>query len=231
MADATIQPGDKLQLNFDVENRGTRRGSETVELLLDDTVVDEAAIVLDSTETGQLVLETDAFSDDDDGDVFVVETVIGTRKEATFEVEVVAIPDTVVSRPQDDTSVVRDAQRGISFVPKENFSEVGFRVSDNSSGFTTAYIYDLSDDSLLKSLDVSDLSAGDTFTIESNYQADTEYSIALDADGSDYTVGYYEGEGYPYTSDDIDITGGITNGTDDATYPYCIVEIGNVGFD
>ena len=96
MADATIQTGEKLQLNFDVENRGTRRGSQTVELLLDGTVVDEAAVVLDSTETGQLVLETDAFSDDDGGEVFVVETVIGTRTEATFEVEVVAIPDDLV---------------------------------------------------------------------------------------------------------------------------------------
>ena len=93
MVDATIQTGDKLQLNFDVENRGTRHGSQTVELLLDDTVVDEAAAVLDSTETGQLVLETDAFSDDDEGQVFVVETVIGTRTEATFEVEVVDFPD------------------------------------------------------------------------------------------------------------------------------------------
>ena len=93
MVDKTIQSGEKLQLNFDVENRGTRRGSQTVELLLDDTVVDEEAVVLDSTETGQLVLETDAFSDDDGGQVFVVETVIGTRTEATFEVEVAAIPD------------------------------------------------------------------------------------------------------------------------------------------
>ena len=96
MTDKTIQTGKKLQLNFDVENRGTRRGSQTVELLLDDEVVDEAAAVLDSTEVGQLVLETDAFSDDDEGEVFVVETVIGTRTEATFEVEVVAIPDSEV---------------------------------------------------------------------------------------------------------------------------------------
>ena len=101
MPDATIQTGDKLQLNFDVENRGTRRGSQTVELLLDDEVVDEAAVVLDSTETGQLVLETDAFSDDDEGEVFVVETVIGTRTEATFEVEVVAISDSVVDNFED----------------------------------------------------------------------------------------------------------------------------------
>ena len=96
MADATILTGKKLQLNFDVENRGTRRGSQTVELLLDGTVVDENAVVLDSTETGQLVLETDAFSDDDEGEVFVVETVIGTRTEATFEVEVSDIPDSAV---------------------------------------------------------------------------------------------------------------------------------------
>ena len=108
MADATIQTGEKLQLNFDVENRGTRRGSQTVELLLDDTVVDEGAVVLDSAETGQLVLETDAFSDDDDGQVFVVETVIGTRTEATFEVEVAAIPDDGLTHHYDATELDLD---------------------------------------------------------------------------------------------------------------------------
>jgi len=108
MADEIIKPDDKLQLNFDVENRGTRHGSQTVELLVDDTVVDEAAVVLDSTETDQLVLETDAFSDDDDGQVFVVETVIGTRTEATFEVEVSYIPDSGLYPVLQ--SIDRDAQ-------------------------------------------------------------------------------------------------------------------------
>jgi len=93
MVDETILSGKRLQLNFDVENRGDRRGSQTVELLLDGTVVDENAVVLDSAEKSELSLVTDAFSDDDEGQVFGVEVVIGTRTETTLDVEVIDIPD------------------------------------------------------------------------------------------------------------------------------------------
>ena len=236
MVDKTIQTGEKLQLNFDVENRGTRRGSQTVELLLDDEVVDEAAVVLDSTETGQLVLETDAFSDEDDGEVFVVETVIGTRTEATFEVEVTAIPDSRVSRDPDDPEETIDNNTnafGLRFETEVDWPErFDGRLSEETTGATRAYIYKVSDESLIGDADVSSVGAGNVFSIGLSEDLDPseEYNFVVDGEGSEYQFGRDTDASFPYISSDENLTiiGGGQNESETSSNSNAIKEIGNL---
>ena len=141
------------------------------------------------------------------------------------------VPDSVVSRPDDDASTTDDRERGLQIETKTEWPSIGARISNNTAGATTAYLRE-DDGTEIDSLDISNLDTGDAFTFDDvDLEADTKYRIVIDAGGSDYTVGFFGGDtDYPYTSEDVDITSAITDGST-TNSPLTVNDVGDVGFD
>ena len=118
-----------------------------------------------------------------------------------------AIPDGVVSRPDDDDAITgRDDSNGHVFNSESDYSAIGARISNNTSGVTRARLYDYVADAYIETIDISNLSSGDAFAFESEISANQDYGIEVDAEGEGYTLGFASGEdNYPYTTEDIDI--------------------------
>ena len=143
------------------------------------------------------------------------------------------IPDSVVSRPEDDDSGTSTGETGLVIETKSEWPSIGARISNNTTGATTAYLR-ANDSTLIDSVDISGLSSGDAFTFDGvGLDADTTFRITLDADGAEYTHGVKAGEtDYPYTSPDVDITGRILDGGEPDEFAVVAVnDIGNTGFD
>lgn len=154
----------------------------------------------------------------------------------TVEIEVTDIPDSVASRSTNDSdnnSVSTTGDNGLVIETKSEWPSIGARISSNTSGATTARLEDNADGTLIASVDISGLASGDAFTFDNvDLIANKKYNILLNAEGSDYTNGYFDGTAsYPYTSDDLDITARIYKGTEDTINPINISEVGNVGFN
>ena len=143
----------------------------------------------------------------------------------------VAIPDSVVSRPEDDDTTDQTEECGLVITAKSDWSSIGARISNNTSGVTRAYLRDHTAESLIDDVDISNLSSGDAFTFDDvNLESENDYSITVGAEGSSYDLGFRRGEtDYPYTSDDVDIVGAV--GTDEDPVVQGVNDIGNVGFD
>jgi len=138
------------------------------------------------------------------------------------------IPDSVVSRPTDGSTFSSSEEDGLEFEAKADWPSIGVTISANSSGFTRAYLRD-SSNNLIQDVDISSLSAGDTFTFDDvNIQDGDIFRITIDAEGSSYTVGFVDESNYPYTSTDLDIIANQDGQTEQQ--PRCINDIGNVGF-
>lgn len=143
-----------------------------------------------------------------------------------------AIPDSVVSRPNDDDSVPSvTLERGLEILVDGDFGEIGARISNNTSGVTRAYLLD-SSENVIDETDISGLSSGDAFTLAGSMTSGKNYIIAVDAEGSNYTIGFRNSEqNYPYTSTDVDITGRYKSdiGVDTGNV-HAVNDIGNTGF-
>jgi hypothetical protein len=144
-----------------------------------------------------------------------------------------AIPDSVASRPDDDSSGSVSADHGLAIEFAESFGEFGARISNNTTGVTTARVRD-SNGNVIDSTDVSSLSSGDAFTLSGDFQANTEYQVTVDADGSSFTVGFASGaDQYPYTSADVDIVGrvvGTNTQSGNKENAHALNDVGDVGF-
>lgn len=141
----------------------------------------------------------------------------------------VAIPDSVTSRPDDDDSASETGSIGPAFTTTSDFDEIGARISANTSGVTRARLYDYSKGSYVETVDISGLSAGDTFSIAYDYQSGVDYAFELDDNGNSYTIGYlFEGWDYPYTGEQIDIIARSNDGTQNSTDGDSFAQIGNV---
>lgn len=140
------------------------------------------------------------------------------------------IPDSVVSRDDDDNTLSNSDEFGFAISPTSYWPDIGARISSNTSGLTKAYLRDNNGNGI-QSVDISNLSAGDTFTFEGvNLQSGSDYRIVADAEGSSYTVGYFSGTAsYPYTSNDVDIIKRVRNGSVNESNPANINDIGNPG--
>ena len=144
-----------------------------------------------------------------------------------------AIPDSVASRPNDDSTQQRDGTEGLEIEAKDNWPSIGCRISENTSGVTMAYLEETNEE-LIQSVDISGLSSGESFTFEDvNLLEGEKYFIRLDAEGDEYTLGFYdEPGGYPFESDAVDITGRVNDdGNVDTDRPRSINDVGNTGFD
>lgn len=143
-----------------------------------------------------------------------------------------AIPDSVVSREQDDSTNDRPEKMGLKIEVHSDWSSIGARISENTSGTTRAYLWDDSK-SEIESVDISSLSAGDAFTFDDvNLESGNQYFIVSDAEGSEYTGGFFFGGNFPYETSDIDIIGRYDGRNDvtDTKDPFNINDIGDVGF-
>jgi hypothetical protein len=143
-----------------------------------------------------------------------------------------AIPDSVVSRPDDDDSFSNMDEEGMEIELKSDWPSIGARISNNTIGATRAYLRE-SDGTAITDIDISGLSSGDAFTFDDvNLSSGNRYWITLSAEGSSWTLGFRNGaDNYPYTSDDIDITARVLDGSSTQQgNAWAINDIGNVGF-
>ena len=150
--------------------------------------------------------------------------------------EIIAIPDSVVSRPDDDNTSTAPNKFGLVVQMQVDASAIGSEISNLTEDVTRGYLYEIDGDSLgdlIQDVDVSDKSAGDAFTFDDvNLTDGEEYGIVLDAEGDEWTIGNFDGgHEYPYTSDDLDIVARIGAGGVDDGRPNGVNNIGNVGFD
>lgn len=131
----------------------------------------------------------------------------------------VAIPDSVVSRPDDNNTFNNQSTRpfGVRISVSQEWPQIQGEFSNNIDGAVSrAYIYDVSDGSLMGDVGVSG-NAGEVFTIDldTSLSAGETYNFVANAEGSSYFPGYYDSPSFPYTSTDGNLE--IVNGADDQT--------------
>jgi len=142
------------------------------------------------------------------------------------------IPDSIVSRTDDDSTVTGTTQEfGLEISLKTDYPSIGARISTNTSGATRAYLVD-SNNSEIQTVDISSLSSNDAFTFDNvNLTSGNNFGIYLDAEGSTYDFGFADESNYPYTGTDIDIVGAYGKGDfSGGQQPRAVNDIGNVGF-
>ena len=136
-------------------------------------------------------------------------------------------PDSVTSRPEDNNTTTGDFQAGFEISLTSDWPSIAARISQNTSGQTTAYLRE-DDDTLIDSQDISALSAGDTFSFDGvNLSSGQNYFITIDAGGSDYTLGINNDVEYPFEGDDLDIVARYFDGDTDTTNVINLNDIGN----
>lgn len=149
------------------------------------------------------------------------------------EIEVVDIPDSVVSRTKDSNTTGDNGKQGLVVELKTDWPSIGFTISDNTSGFSRAYIYNYDDANAqlgtqIADKDISSKSAGDAVGFNDvNLTRGNLYALLVDAQGSSYTVGYTSAS-YPVSGSDLDIVYRWYG--QEATSNYSAInDIGNTG--
>ena len=128
-----------------------------------------------------------------------------------------AIPDSVVSRPEDNDSGTTSDMEGLQLTLKTDYPDIGSIISNNTEGAETAYLYDTDEDGVpnneLATADVSDKNSGDAFGFKNvDLKEGDVVAILLDANGSSWTRGLaFDEADFPYVGEDIDITATIPN--------------------
>ena len=151
--------------------------------------------------------------------------------------EISAIPDSVVSRPDDNDNFDSSSSKlGVQFETEVEWEKIGAEISSNTSGFTHAYVYRVADSELMGSVDISSLSAGSEFTVDlsKNIGSGESYNFVVDADGDSFSPGLYNNSSFPYDSDDSNlkiVQGAIGVDGDHPSNSYTLKRIGNVGFN
>ena len=148
-----------------------------------------------------------------------------------------AIPDSVVQRDADNKSVSGSGAgtyNGIYVTTgSSEWPQIQGRISQNSGSLGNAVVVG-PDDTIIQSVDVSALSAGDVVTFDNAVLSpSTEYRFALEKADSNTTIGF-DNPLFPYTSPDgeLEMTAGWQNGAlVDSKYSgfaWGFYEIGNV---
>lgn len=147
-----------------------------------------------------------------------------------------AIPDSVTSRDSDNSSFSNPDYRGVQFTVKSDFSGMGFELSSNISGFSSAKIYDVTNSTyLVQNIDLTGFSANEAFTVDADFVSGNFYNILVGDAGSPFTQGTYDvsagSTSFDYTGEDVDIVAGaIEDNQTNQTNAYNILKIGDVGF-
>lgn len=228
-----IEEGQTFYVRGSAENTGARSGDKTYVLYGNDSEIDSQLVTLSSG--GSTALEfSHSYTNLDLGpDETAKQVDLSVNEQGVGEISIFppAIPDSVVSRIDDDGSTSNSGSFGPTINPNDEFERFGVRVSTNTTGFSRFRIYDYSQKSYVHTKDISNLTSGDAFTVEFAIDQGTDYGLEIDNNGSSYTVGFYSGSGssdYPITSTDIDIVGRSSNGTKETDNDYIgINDIGN----
>ena len=151
-----------------------------------------------------------------------------------------AIPDTVVSRQDDNITSTQSGKMGLGIQTKSNWPSIAFRLSNNTgSDATRAYLHELDENddlsTLISDVDISADSAGDIVEFNDvNLAANERFAIVIDAEESSFDVGFFDTDSeanYPYESEDVDIVGRIfdsgTLQSDNNNDPVAVNDIGN----
>jgi len=152
----------------------------------------------------------------------------------TYRPATSAIPDSVISRSDDDgtTTETRDHKRGHEIQPNETYDAVAARISNNTSGVTTGYLFEVDSNNnttQIDSVDISGKSSGDAFKFDTTIQKDDNYIIAVNAETSDFTTGFSNTNNVPVTGSEIDIVENIDDADSYGTssFPQGVNDIGN----
>jgi len=141
-------------------------------------------------------------------------------------------PTSVVSRDPDNSVFSAGSKQGLAIETKTQWPSIGARLSNNTSGASTAYLID-STGVEIQTVNISGLVGGDAFAFTNvNLSANENYNILIDNNGSSFNIGFASSHsGYPYTTPDIDIVGrGFSDGTFSSSRPLNVNDIGDVGF-
>ena len=232
MADITGFKGETLEVDYSITNSGDFGSVEDIELLIDGNVeyVDQDVMITDSA-AGTLYWQADSI-----GTYTATVSIAGVSDQITVQVDLSAIPDSVVQRDADNVSVSgSDAgtYNGIYVTTgSSEWPQIQGRISQNSGSLGNAVVVG-PDDTIIQSVDVSALSAGDVVTFDNAaLSPSTEYRFALEKADSNTTFGLDNGL-FPYTSSDgeLEMTAGWQNGTladNTGDYAFGFYEIGNV---
>jgi len=140
------------------------------------------------------------------------------------------IPNSVTTRPSDDSTGTGTSQDGgVQITLSSDWPSIGAQISDNTLGATRAYLIDSSGNQI-KSVDISGLSAGDSFSFDNvNLTAGNTFVIYINAEGSGYDIGFANTTSYTFGGADLDITAGYSNGVNTSHQPRGVNNIGNTG--
>jgi len=119
---------------------------------------------------------------------------------------------TTVSREGDNsTSTSTTSKHGLRFTPEYDVSEITVTISTKTSGESTVYITDTSYTTLASA---SSPGAENSVILSVNLRANTDYFAVVDNGGDLYDAGFYfdNRDLYSYTTDGIDIAGGVDEG-------------------
>ena len=155
--------------------------------------------------------------------------------------EIGVIPDSLLTRDDDNTDSTGTVEAGVIFELSERWQD-RFDIELSTGGdvaFTEARIREESDRSIVASKDISDKSGGDQVAIplDEDLQAEKDYTIGLATDGT-VDTGALDNVDYPVSSDDgvievktgirIDVDDGSTISTDSDRF-WAIKQMGNLG--
>ena len=198
MTEQEVQVGERLAVSYDITNRGQSDGEQTVELTLDGEVADSEALVLDTGEKDRMSLVTDAFTDEDDGQLYEVEIVTDDRVAQVMTVEVTAIPDSGLLHFRYDFSELESGTT--SNVP--DLSGNGFDLDDGSfSGVGTdingvqAGEFDGVDESVYRSTSFSSVGPATVFIAFNPTDPLGLNHVLQFNDGEDLALRYFDDQG------------------------------------
>lgn len=109
---------------------------------------------------------------------------------------------------------------GVVLTVSSGFTSIDVTVSSTTSRFSNAEVRARSDGSILKQIDVSGVSSGETFTMEYDFDPSQDYIISLSNNGSGFDAGY-QGGSMSGTSI-FGVPAGWSEGAGEDTDHYCI---------
>jgi len=129
-------------------------------------------------------------------------------------------------RPADNDSTTNSGLRGLVVTPNEPLGGIEATLSSNYGGEgTVAELIRMSDGAVLDSVDATGLSPGDTVTLLGPLESGTDYGVQIGDPSNDTLHGRYGSTSYPYTSDEVDITDGLRDGTNRSGNAYNFTDV------
>jgi len=132
------------------------------------------------------------------------------------------------TRVQDTASSSYPGKSGLKVHINAGYNPIGikFVLSSLAVGCTKAYVLN-SSKSVLLTIDITGKTSSDIINIVYNFLSNTDYYIAVDGNGSSFMIGNATVT-YPYTSTEINITGGLNNDNDTTTTGCCVYSVATI---